>query len=87
MCSIGDELATIGKIIDDDEMAHYILTGLDFDYNPFVSSIMGQVGSISLGDLYCQLLFYDQCMEMYQEGGQYQSSINVASHDRGGGYL
>jgi hypothetical protein len=65
MCSIGDELATVGKIIGDDEMIHYILTGLDFEYNTFVTSILGRVESISLSDLYSQLLSYDMCLEMY----------------------
>lgn len=40
ICSIKDELAAVCKIIDDDEMAHYILTGLDFEYNLFVSSVL-----------------------------------------------
>ncbi|WVZ94115.1 hypothetical protein U9M48_040051 [Paspalum notatum var. saurae] len=37
MKSFGDELAAIGKKIEDDEMVSYILNGLDFDYNSLVS--------------------------------------------------
>lgn len=84
MCSIKYELAAVGKVIDDDEMVHYILTGLDYEYNPFVSSVLGRVGSITLGGLYSQLLSYDMRLEMYQDGGQYQSSANAASRGRGG---
>jgi hypothetical protein len=58
MCSMCYELATIGKI-DNNEMIHYILAGLDFEYNMFVTSMLGRVGSISLSDLYSQLWSYD----------------------------
>lgn len=62
MCSFKDELATVGKVIDDDEMVQFILNGFDFDYNPFVSSMLGRVGFLSLSELYSQLLTYDQRM-------------------------
>lgn len=84
MCSIRDELSNIGKIIDKDETINYIINGLDYDYNPLVSSILGRVGSISLSDVYSQLLAYDLRMEMFQ-GGSHQSSANIANHGRGGG--
>jgi len=85
MCSIKDELATVGKIVDDDEMIQYILARLDFEYNSFLTSMLGRVGSISLSDLYSQLLSYEMRLEMYQHAGQYQSSANSASRGRGGG--
>jgi hypothetical protein len=59
MCSISDELATVGKVTDDNERVHYILTGLDYEYSSFVTSILCHVGSIPLSDLYSQLLCYD----------------------------
>ena len=83
MCSFRDELAAVGKIVDEDEMVHFVLNGLDYEYNSFVTSMMGRVGSLSLSDLYSQLLTFDQRMAMYQEGGQIQSSANVASRGRG----
>ena len=81
---IKDELAAAGKLVDDDEVVSYILNGLDFDYNPIVSTILGRAEPISLSDLYSQLLSYDLRMEMYQDGGQYQSSANAAARGRGG---
>lgn len=34
MCSIKDELAAVGKIVEDEEMITYIANGLDYEYNP-----------------------------------------------------
>jgi len=69
MCSIRDELATAGKIINDNGMIQYILTGLGFEYNYFVTLVLGWIGSISLSGIYSQLLSYDMRLEMYREGG------------------
>ena len=85
MKTIGDEIVATGKVIDEDEMVGYILNGLDFDYNPVVSSILGRTDPITMSDLYAQLLSYETRLEMFREdGGHYQSSVNVASRGRGG---
>ena len=61
------------------------MNGLDFDYNPVVSSILGRTDPITMSDLYAQLLSYETRLEMFREDdGQYQSSINAASRGRGG---
>jgi len=52
MRKIKDELAAAGKPVHDDEVVSHILNGLDYDYNPFVSSMLGRVEPISLNDLY-----------------------------------
>ena len=88
MTTIKDELAAIGKPVDDEEVVTQILNGLDYDYNPFVSSVLGRTDQISLDDLYSDLLAYDARLEMYREaqgGGQqqYMSSANSASRGRG----
>ena len=57
--AIGDELAAAGKPVGDDELVTFILAGLDFDYNPLVSSILGRTEPITLSDLYAQILAYD----------------------------
>lgn len=82
MVAIKDELAAVEVIIDDGEMASYILNGLDFEYNPFVSSMLGCADSLSLSDLYSHLLFYEMRLEAYNEAGQYTSWANSSS--RGG---
>jgi hypothetical protein len=48
MRSIGDEIATAGKQIEEDEMVFFILNGLDYDYNPVVSSVLGRSDPISI---------------------------------------
>ena len=83
MQNIKDELASAGVSINDDEVVAHILNGLEFDYHPFVSSMMGRSGEISLSELYSLLMEYDLRLEMYQGSAQYQSSANVASRGRG----
>jgi hypothetical protein len=91
MKSIGDELASIGKQVDDDEMILFILNGLDYDYNLLVSSVMGRA-DMKLSDLYAQVIAFDMRLQMQQDNnnGGFQSSTNSASqvcggyHGRGG---
>ncbi|WVZ67619.1 hypothetical protein U9M48_016671 [Paspalum notatum var. saurae] len=88
MKSFGDELAAIGKKVEDEEMVSYILNGLDFDYNSLVSSVLGRTDQVSLSDLYAQLVSFDIRLQMQmqqeKEGGGFQSSANSASRGRGG---
>ncbi|WVZ83847.1 hypothetical protein U9M48_030944 [Paspalum notatum var. saurae] len=85
MKAIGDELAAAGKPVEDDEMVSFILSGLDFDYNPIASSILSQTEPISLSEFYSQLLAFDTRLQMLQGSGdgQIQSSANTASRGRG----
>jgi hypothetical protein len=50
MEGLADELATSGKILEDEEIVSYILNGLDSDYTPFVSSIMSRLEPISVNE-------------------------------------
>lgn len=87
MKGIGDELAAAGKPVGDDQMVSFILSGLDYDYNPLVSYVVGRIEPTSLTDLYAQLVAYDTRLDMLQEnsnGGQFQSSANSAVRGRGG---
>ena len=84
--AIGDELVAAGRPVPDEELVTFILAGLDFDYNPVVSSVLARATPISLSDLYAQLLAYDTRLQMLQENynaGQ-NSSVNAASRGRGG---
>jgi len=83
MQNIKDELASAGVTIGDDEVVAHLLNGLDFDYHPFVSSMMGRSGDLSLSELYSLLMEYDLRLEMYQGTDQFQSSANMASRGRG----
>jgi hypothetical protein len=47
-----DEMAAVGKHLDDEEVITYILAGLDFEYNPFVEAFMVKTEPQTLNDLY-----------------------------------
>lgn len=81
MKAIADELAGAGKKVEDDKMISFILTGLDSEYNPIVTSVMGCTDQISLSELYTQVMAYESRLEMLHDnsGPQYQSSANAAS--------
>ncbi|XP_066167858.1 uncharacterized protein [Oryza sativa Japonica Group] len=55
MKGLADDLASVGKPLDDEELVSYILVGLDINYNLLVSTVVGQSDPISLRDLYSQM--------------------------------
>jgi hypothetical protein len=80
---LADDMASAGKKFDDEELCSYILVGLDFKYNSFVSSIAARVEPISFSELYSQLLAFENRLEL-QGDGHSQSSVNAATRGRGG---
>lgn len=81
MRSLADEITSTGKTIDDDELVSYILAGLDYDYNPIVTSLTARIEPLSVGEAYSQLLSFEQRMDLLQPDGR--SSVNSASRGRG----
>ena len=81
MRSLADEIASAGKAIDDDELVSYILAGLDFDYNPIVSALVVRTEPISVGEMFSQLLSFEQRMDLLQPDSR--SSVNSANRGRG----
>lgn len=77
MRSLADEITSTGKTIDDDELVSYILVGLDYDYNPIVTSLTARIKPLSVGEAYSQLLAFEQRMDLLQPNER--SSINSAS--------
>jgi hypothetical protein len=86
MKSLADDMASGGKKLDNEEIASYILTGLDYEYNSVVSSIAARVDPISFGELYSRLLAHETRLDLQSQGtgGQSQSLVNIASRGRGG---
>jgi hypothetical protein len=82
---LADDMASAGKKLNDEDFNSYILAGLDAKYNSVVSSIAGRVEPITFVELYCQLLAYENRLDL-QGGGQgmSQHSANNASRGRGG---
>nr|XP_020173423.1 keratin, type II cytoskeletal 1-like [Aegilops tauschii subsp. strangulata] len=86
MKALGDEMASAGKPLDDDDMVSYILAGLDYDCISFVSSICAaRTEPIKVAELYSQLIGFEKRLVVF-EGGNHssQSSANVVSRGRGG---
>lgn len=86
MKSLADDMAAAGKRLEDEEIASFILAGLDVEFNPIVSSITSRVEPTSLGELYTQLVSWEQRIDL-QNGGSSGSSVNAATRPgRGGGF-
>jgi hypothetical protein len=83
MKSLADEMASTGKKLDDEELTSYILVDLDVEYNSLVSSIAARVEPIAFGELYSQLLAFENRLELQKEGqSQSFSTVNNAYHGR-----
>ena len=52
MKTLADDMASTGKKLEDEEIASYILSGLDIKYNHVVSAIAARTEPISLGELF-----------------------------------
>jgi hypothetical protein len=50
--ALGDEMASAGKSLDDEELVSYILAGLDAEYNSVVSTVVARVEPITVSELY-----------------------------------
>jgi hypothetical protein len=77
MKSLADEMALIGKKLDDEELT-YILAGLDAEYNPLVSSIAARVEPITRGELYSLLLAHENRLELQKKGQSFPSMNNAS---------
>jgi hypothetical protein len=84
MRSLSDEMAAAGRPLEDEELVEYILTGLDEEYDSVVSSVISRSESISVSELYSQLLAFETRLDLRNKSSNNMSgsSINVAS--RGG---
>jgi hypothetical protein len=47
---LGDELATAGRPIDDNDIISYVLTGLDFEYNSVITTLVVKE-NLTLGEV------------------------------------
>jgi len=95
MKGLADDMATAGKKLDDDDLATYILTGLNEDFENVVTSIATRVEPITILELYAQLIAHEQrkglntmtgghSANSATKNGRPGSSFNN-SHGRGGG--
>nr|XP_044393840.1 uncharacterized protein LOC123117053 [Triticum aestivum] len=65
MKALGDEMASVGKPLTDDDMVSYILAGLNYDYVSFVSTICARTQQIKVSELYSQLISFESRLAMF----------------------
>nr|AAU90262.1 integrase core domain containing protein [Oryza sativa Japonica Group]ABF97857.1 retrotransposon protein, putative, Ty1-copia subclass, expressed [Oryza sativa Japonica Group] len=85
---LADEMAFAGKPLDDEELISYVLAGLDDDYEPVVSSLVGKSEVVSLAECYSQLLSFKSRQKLRHAAAHQASSVNAARRGggKGGGY-
>jgi hypothetical protein len=83
-----DEMATVGKPLDNEDVISYVLSGLnDETYNGFITAVSALIKIekfISLTDLYTQLISYEAWLE--DQNSTDGSSMNTATRSGRGGY-
>jgi hypothetical protein len=82
MKSYADEMATAGKRLEDDDIVSYIFSGLDAEFNPMVESICAKTKTMTLSDMYAQMLNTEARLKA-QSSSQHMV-VNDATHGRGG---
>lgn len=84
MKSLADDMAATGKKLEDEEIASYILAGLDMDFNPVMSSMTARTKPLTLDELYTQLVSWEQRIDLLHGGSG--SSSNSATRGGHGGF-
>jgi hypothetical protein len=84
MRTLGDEMAAAGKPIDNNELLTYILTGLDIEFNPVVTSLLSRKESVTVSEAYSQLLAFETRMEIMGSGNSGSSANSANRGGRGG---
>jgi len=59
-----DEMTSASKKIKDEELISYILISLDEPFGPMVSAVVARVDPISVGELFTQLVSFEQRMDL-----------------------
>lgn len=76
MKTLADEMSSAGKPLDDEEMMSYILPGLDDDYEPVVSTLVGKAEAVPVAEIYTQLLSFESRAKLRQQANG--SPVNSA---------
>jgi hypothetical protein len=84
MSAFADDLAASGTPLRDDEFVAYLLAGLDEEYNPIFMAFVVRADPISPGELYSQLLSFEQhtAMQLVAVPGGLPSAL-ATSHGCG----
>lgn len=77
--TLGDEMAAADR-----KLVEYILTVLSFDFNPIISSLLARKETVTVSEVYTQLLAFETPMELWGSGN-FNSSANAANRGSCGG--
>ncbi|XP_045090329.1 uncharacterized protein [Aegilops tauschii subsp. strangulata] len=79
MKNLGDELAAAGRPVSDPEMVDYVLVVLNRDYDPVVAAIGAVKSTITVDELFTQIVTFDQRVDLLGDGTDagFNSSANM----------
>lgn len=85
MKGFADAMASIGKLLTDDEVLGYMLAGLGSEFEPLIASITARDDPVSLNSFYAYLLSAELRLEQQNSSGEIHPSANAAArgNDRG----
>ena len=84
MKSLADDMAAAGKRLEDEEIISYVLARLNMYFYPIVSIVAACTEPLSLGELYIELVSWEQRMDLLHGGSG--SSANTATRGGRGGF-
>jgi hypothetical protein len=84
MQGLDNDMATVGKLLDDEDLVQYILVGLDEDYDSVVNSVLARPQAISVGELLSQVQAFESRVDLRPGGSG--SSANFAGRGGCGGF-
>jgi hypothetical protein len=64
--TMADDMALAGKKIDDEELISYLMAGLNYECNSVVYSLVTRPDELTIGEVYSQLMIYEQRIEQQQ---------------------
>jgi hypothetical protein len=83
MKGFADEMAAVGKRLDNEDVICYILAGLDIDFNHFVEAFTAKTEPQILQDMYSQLVIVEAHVESQKE--HQHITVNATYHGGRGG--
>lgn len=84
MKRLADDMAALGRKLEDEELVSYILIGLDLEFDPVMCAVATRVEPISVAELYAQLLSFEQRRKIKGGEGNESSTNMVSKGGRGG---
>lgn len=85
MKGFGDEMIEAGRALSDDELVEYVLAGLGPEFESLVTSLTTRIESVSIDELYSQLLTFEARSNLALGGDQNSANIAGRSGGRGRG--